>query len=935
MRNSRFIQNSLRRVLSLVLLAGIPGGPFSVPAQTRRPAGRAKTSAPKTGATTVKPTQPSVVNRKATCNGWSGVVTYQKTQNYKWDGGKKNTVRGTFESRKSDEYKYTGRIVVDGSTDPNNAVTRAQVLFNETGISWGRGEQVEDCAHDRVHKPQVQWFEDDDRDITNAFYEGISDNFRLDVNESAGTYDLSFGFPDIKGIRDIARKRTSGGWCTADWNKPETYTSKDPATVGGQGAEIKGQKLDPNNPNVISGSSTWQEGSMPSTTYTYKVTWSFKSCPSPVEVTDIRFDEHPYPDPDTWKEIDPSRGTVDGNRVRIRATVTNFSSETKFPRIKFNELVENWVLPDGETSIRLDPAESREVTLEWDAAGYAWKGTGRAPGRVGEPRAVLPESKRRIKVEADDDGRISELTKQVVVNPRPVMLVHGLWTDKRVWANYGTYLSEGHSAAWKAFAYDPDLSETKTGQARASGHTARTMTVADNAKELQRQVEGLRRTMSAWHVDVVAHSVGGLIARYYIDGLMPRNPLGRKPAVTKLIMLGTPNAGTPCATIMHAALSQTGNNVEALRELTPENMEKFNAKITRRHGVRFTAVAGKAIPSACQEVTWGDGMVPYQSAKFNILDWDFSGTLTHTDLTGRDDFYGTVAGRLAVGPRGNHDPDLANDDYGPDGSRKASALPRDFAPGAADRNGFKSYFRKASYSAGAVRDADGGTTKSEANVEGLTLAKQVRLAPNQTTEVEIPMREGSRAAVVFLAPPNVSATLLDATGNVVGRNTAGTPESKLTFRTIAVERAVTNGTWKLKLESREATETDVLLAAFCDPNPLALSITAGRPTATKQVSLQAKLTKNTAPVAGAVVRARIDSAGGQSVKVDLLDDGSHEDGAAGDGVYGARLEKLADGDYLVEARAETDGRARSAGASFSVRAETKPAAGPAAKTGKR
>jgi hypothetical protein len=42
-------------------------------------------------------------------------------------------------------------------------------------------------------------------------------------------------------------------------------------------------------------------------------------------------------------------------------------------------------------------------------------------------------------------------------------------------------------------------------------------------------------------VDIVAHSMGGIISRYYIDRLMPQRD------VAQLVMLGSPHGGSECS----------------------------------------------------------------------------------------------------------------------------------------------------------------------------------------------------------------------------------------------------------------------------------------------------------------------------------------------------------------------------------------------------
>lgn len=906
MRNQMFITSLFKKILSLVLLATVLNGAFSVAAQSKRAVRTTKTSAAKPA-----PTKQTGGNQNPACSGgWSGIVTYQKTLNYTRDSGKTRRIpHGTNESKTSQDYKYTGRIIVDGSQGANVLRASGQVSVTDTRKSWKRVEQRDTCFYDGKKGSVLQWGETDESDITNAFGEGET-QFSMNVNELGGTYRFNFRLPDAPGVNDRVSNRTSGGWCNPKFNEPSNRTDKFPIKVDGLGAEIGDQKIDPTRPDVLSGSKSWEEDTtLKSSKFVYTVTWSFKRCPAPIEVTDIRFDEHPYPDFKTWKEIEATRGTIDGNLVRIRATVTNFSGETRFPNVKFNELVENWVLPEGETSIRLEAGESREIELVWDTAGYAWRGKG-----------WDAESYRKIKVETEENGRTSQLTKLIVVNPRPVILAHGLWSNAAAWAGYDKFFEDGHSKLWKSYAVGADPSVAKMNTGESFGSTAQTNSIDQNSRELNKQIEFVRKDLNAWHVDIVAHSMGGLIARYYIANHMPLNPLRPKPVVTKLIMLGTPNAGSPCAELMYRALSATGNKIWALWELTPKVVEKFNDNFSnRRRGVRFSALVGWRIPTTCQSPSNGDGVVTIGSARFKIMDWRYSNSLAHTDLTSRADFGSFVFPRLSTGPRGNHDPELVADLTAPRNDDFASS--GDSVAPQADRYGFNRMFRKASYKTEIVQGDDDGAM-GDIQIEGLTLTKQLKLAAGQTTEIEIPMTSGSRASVVFAAAPNVSATLIDASGAIVGKNSAGSAESRQMFRTIAVDKTIAAGTWKLKLESREAAETNVILAAFADPNPLALELTVGKPTATKQTPLQGKLTNNGVPVAGAAIKAKVQSENGKTLELTLLDDGAHGDGAASDGIYAATIEKLADGDYLIEAAAETNNQTCLAAVTLSVGASS-------------
>jgi len=88
-------------------------------------------------------------------------------------------------------------------------------------------------------------------------------------------------------------------------------------------------------------------------------------------------------------------------------------------------------------------------------------------------------------------------------------------------------------------------------------------------------IAGVRRLTGAEMVDLVAHSMGGLISRAYLragDGRSRRR---------QLIMLGSPMAGTDCANLP-AAL---GLYLPATLELRPSYVRSiFNTQITQRRG---------------------------------------------------------------------------------------------------------------------------------------------------------------------------------------------------------------------------------------------------------------------------------------------------------------------------------------------------------------
>lgn len=872
--------NFSRQFISLtIILSSV----FATFAQTNR-----RTPSKTTTKTAVSTSQ--TVRQTQKCNGgWSGVVTFTKTLNLASDETKKNDVGGTTRNAVSRDYKYTGRIMVDGSI-PSQTKTRAQFSLRDEDKNFKHFIQRDTCFYDGKGK-RDQWSKTTGYRLQNGFGEGSAD-FNLNVNEFYGTYYLAFRFPEMQGTFNEKTDVIAGGWCQPKFNEPQNYETTKPLRIDREGAEIENQKIDPKNPDVISGSKSWDTSSATIKSFKYTVTWSFRRCPAPLELESVEFDEHPYPRWDEWRKVDGE--TVDGNMVRIRARVTNYSNETKFPKLRFFEERAKAELPESETNISIAPGESREIEYLWDTSGFAWEIGG------------IAASERAVKVEMTEPSvPTKNLSADILIIPRPVILAHGLWADYTSWDGYDKYFKAAHSTSWNSYAVGatPENGAMNTG---VKGTWKQSNTIDQNAAELKKQIEAVRRDKNAWHVDAVAHSMGGIIARHYIHFLMDKTPDG-KPALTRLIQLGTPNMGSPCANLMGFTFWAVGKPVNALDQLRPVFMERFNRAVRDRKGTKFSVLVGNPLPQTCQITMWGDGVVELPSAIWEINDFRYTRSL-HTDLTSRENFEYFVWRRLAVSWRGDHKPDT---NY-----KAFYENPLNSNPGGAQ-------FISAGFRQNAATD-DAPTLPENLKVD---LAKEIVLAAKQTSEIEIPASARSASGVTFMASPQVSAVLIDDKGAVVGKSLATTPEAKADFRTIPLANSAANGALKLRFENTGTQETSVIFAVWTDSsaNRTAFTLEAGKPNATGQIPLIAKITENGAPVAAAEVRARLAS-DDKTSEIVLLDDGKSGDGAANDGIYGALTEKLPNGDYSVTAKAETGSQVLVAGAAFRVGADVKTAA---------
>lgn len=155
--------------------------------------------------------------------------------------------------------------------------------------------------------------------------------------------------------------------------------------------------------------------------------------------------------------------------------------------------------------------------------------------------------------------------------------------------------------------------------------------VPDRAAALVRFV----RDLGAERVNLIAHSMGGLDARYAISRL------GAADQIASLVTIGTPHHGTPLADVVQlqpvraarALVKRLGLASECLDWLTPARMAAFNREIADHPEVNYASVVCRAgerflgrnplllAPHAF--VRWragpNDGLVPAESQRWGEI----------------------------------------------------------------------------------------------------------------------------------------------------------------------------------------------------------------------------------------------------------------------------------------------------------------------------
>ena len=115
----------------------------------------------------------------------------------------------------------------------------------------------------------------------------------------------------------------------------------------------------------------------------------------------------------------------------------------------------------------------------------------------------------------------------------PVILIHGYFEDGRVW-NRWEQLLNADNITYTVVTFEPPLFTFSMESYDACG------SAPDHAIQLNAIVQEMKRMTGKEQVNIVSHSKGGLDARLYLanSGISD---------VANLIMIGTPNAGSPLA----------------------------------------------------------------------------------------------------------------------------------------------------------------------------------------------------------------------------------------------------------------------------------------------------------------------------------------------------------------------------------------------------
>ena len=164
--------------------------------------------------------------------------------------------------------------------------------------------------------------------------------------------------------------------------------------------------------------------------------------------------------------------------------------------------------------------------------------------------------------------------------PLPVVLVHGLFGFDRI----------GVPGARLHYFRGISRHLESLGCHAHAVRLPRAASVPDRARLLVDKIEALPHD----RVDIIAHSLGGLDARYALA------KLGLAKRVRSLVTVGTPHRGTPLADLAtdgplagaRKAIAALGIPLHALDWLSTSALERFNRDVPDVAGVRYACVVG-------------------------------------------------------------------------------------------------------------------------------------------------------------------------------------------------------------------------------------------------------------------------------------------------------------------------------------------------------
>jgi len=599
-----------------------------------------------------------------------------------------------------------------------------------------------------------------------------------------------------------------------------------------------------------------------------------------------------------WIDVEPGTRVVAGNPVRIHVQAHNRDTRSITAKLQLLDQ-SSTPLPGDQPDITVPAGGDWIQDMPWDSTDAAWDAKGApATGAIAIAARAMQKSAAPV------------IWTSISVQPRPLILVHGYKSNATSsWGAYQPILSKGHPLL-HGWAVGDGQVPGKLNTGSSDDLLQPTNTIAENAAQEAKYIEGVRAKTGAWHVEVLAHSMGGLMSRYYIQELMPADPEPDKPVVHRLIQMGTPNRGSPLADVLMSIGAADKHAIPlfpATMQLSTAYVDRiFNGFITNLRGVPISNLVGTEIPLLAMPVKkayFGDGIVPASSAKWDLADAPESPRDFHTAMTeSEEDFHNYVLPRLnghrtqsatpktsaavKTSPAGTEAPSPSDTDT-PTPTPTDSGTPTPEPSG--DPGDGCDPTIPADWGGCPGDGGDGGSSAptDDELTDPVTIATpRVSVDDSGSGDATVAVPAAAEFGAVAAAP-GANLSLINPDGDLLSQTTEGS--GKLGFADTFSPRPVA-GSWTVHIEGAKPGST-VPIAVWISGGPYSLSVDAstlsnGRTLLTASPRSASRSLDAAKPPVRSVI-ARVGDVDGAIAEVALHDDGTNGDTTAGDGVYSA------------------------------------------------
>jgi len=566
--------------------------------------------------------------------------------------------------------------------------------------------------------------------------------------------------------------------------------------------------------------------------------------------------------------------TVDGNHVTALVDLVNRGSQPIQLTVQLLDTYPASPVALATVSTTVPAGQTERLTLSFRVERMAWNAAG---DRTAQRPLVA-------RLQTSDGVVVSSPAVELQVSPRPVMLVHGYNDDETGWSDY---VDPKNPNSTRLLARSGLTGVAPTFDTGRKGPLVLTKTIDQNAQLLKTAITELKSLYKAEQIDIVAHSMGGLISRRYIARYMSSTA-----DVGRLIMLGTPNAGTRSATAAILSSAVAGQWLDgifpvrypAIVELTQSSARLFNLTNSERRGVGFYAVAGNyfcprnGIQAANPLEEDPDDIAVARSSVFAIR------------LDGR----WTYPGPASPGCGGDHRAmrSSSSESGGSIFELYVAPILRRVGPTNAPEQ---------------IAQLEQAETESPADPLQYTTVQTATVRAGTPVTLSQAVEAGGPATFIVVGEPaQVTVRLRSPSGaEYTPASLSGAEYAQLTDgfvpMTIYKVPSPEAGTWQILVDATaQAPVNGVIVAALgAMENAIQLTVAVGDPAAGQAGLIKATLRNGAAPIPGAALSAVVQPPSGGKLILTLRDDGASGDGAAGDGVYAATVSAQADGVYAA------------------------------------